>query len=62
MTLPVSRHWKAWNSISLHHRLEDRLSELADYRKINGHCNVPKTTAKTLLANWVSKGANTGCT
>jgi hypothetical protein len=21
---------------------EDRLSELADYRKIHGHCNVPK--------------------
>jgi hypothetical protein len=46
MTLPVSRNWKAWNSMGLHHRLEDRLSELADYRKINGHCNVPTTTAK----------------
>jgi hypothetical protein len=26
---------------------EDRLSELADYRKTTGHCNVPKATAKT---------------
>jgi hypothetical protein len=27
-----------WNG---QRRLEDRLSELADYRKIHGHCNVP---------------------
>jgi hypothetical protein len=26
---------------------EDRLSDLADYRKIHGHCNVPKATAQT---------------
>jgi hypothetical protein len=26
--------------------LEERLSELADYRKIHGHCNVPASTAK----------------
>jgi hypothetical protein len=26
---------------------DKRLSELADYRKIHGHCNVPTTTAKT---------------
>jgi hypothetical protein len=32
----------------------DRLSELADYRKIHGHCNVPKATAKTKLAKWVA--------
>jgi hypothetical protein len=30
---------------------EDRLSELADYRKIHGHCNVPTTTAKTREVN-----------
>jgi hypothetical protein len=28
--------------------------ELADYRKIHGHCNVPKGTAKIKLALWVS--------
>jgi hypothetical protein len=34
---------------------EDRLSELADYRKIHGHCNVPKNyREKSKLANWVS--------
>jgi hypothetical protein len=27
-------------------RLEDRLSELADYRKIHGHCNVLETAKK----------------
>jgi uncharacterized protein YerC len=35
---------------------EDRLSELADYRKIHGHCNVPyKYSENTKLAFWVSK-------
>jgi hypothetical protein len=35
---------------------EDRLSELADYRKIYGHCNVPrKYSENTQLANWVKK-------
>jgi arsenate reductase-like glutaredoxin family protein len=35
---------------------EERLSELADYRKIHGHCNVPDTHSENLkLANWVSK-------
>jgi hypothetical protein len=34
---------------------EDRLSELADYRKIYGHCNVPKCKSDcTKLATWVS--------
>jgi hypothetical protein len=34
---------------------EDRLSELADYRKIYGHCNVPKCKSEcTKLAKWVS--------
>jgi hypothetical protein len=33
---------------------EERLSELADYRKIYGHCNVPRrNNEKTKLANWV---------
>jgi hypothetical protein len=33
---------------------EDRLSELADYRKIHGHCNVPKNYSEnTKLAAWV---------
>jgi hypothetical protein len=31
--------------------LEDRLSELADYRKIQGHCNVPIATVNT--PNWL---------
>jgi hypothetical protein len=33
---------------------EERLSELADYRKIHGHCNVPQSKSKnTQLATWV---------
>jgi hypothetical protein len=33
----------------------DRLGELADYRKIHGHCNVPqKYRENTTLANWVA--------
>jgi hypothetical protein len=33
---------------------EDRLSELANYRKIHGHCNVPaKCRENTKLGNWV---------
>jgi hypothetical protein len=33
---------------------EDRLSELADYRKIHGHCNVPKKYSEnTQLGKWV---------
>jgi hypothetical protein len=32
----------------------DRLSELADYREIHGHCNVPQNyNGKCRLANWV---------
>jgi hypothetical protein len=35
---------------------EDRLSELADYRKDHGHCNVPNSYSETTtLANWVHK-------
>ncbi len=35
---------------------EDRLSELADYRKIHGHCNVPRNHSEnSKLANWVKK-------
>jgi hypothetical protein len=40
---------------------EDRLSELADYRKIQGHCDVSKA-GKTLSKLIGSKGSNTGCT
>jgi hypothetical protein len=50
-----------WGSTSVA-TWEDRLSELADYRKTR-HCNVLKATAKHLLVNWVAtKGSNTGCT
>jgi hypothetical protein len=35
---------------------EDHLSELADYRKINGHCNVPQHYIEnTKLGTWVAK-------
>jgi hypothetical protein len=34
--------------------LGNRLSELADYRKIHGHCNVPQNNSEsTKLATWV---------
>jgi hypothetical protein len=34
---------------------EDRLSELVDYRKIQGHCNIPpKGSENTKLGNWVT--------
>jgi hypothetical protein len=34
---------------------EDRLSELADYRKVHGHCNVPKNyTGNAKLFTWVT--------
>jgi hypothetical protein len=39
------RYGAAWNA---------RLSELADYRKIHGHCNVPKRFSEnTQLGRWV---------
>jgi hypothetical protein len=35
---------------------EDRLSELADFRRIHGHCNVPRFySGNTKLGNWVNK-------
>jgi hypothetical protein len=38
---------------------EDRLKELADFRKIHGHCNVPQNYSEnTKLANWVSYQRN----
>jgi hypothetical protein len=38
---------------------EDRLSELADYRKIHGHCNVPKRYIENIqMGYWVSKQRN----
>ncbi len=34
---------------------EDRLSELAEYRKIHGHCNVPQIYSDNLkLGQWVA--------
>jgi hypothetical protein len=37
-------------------RWEDRFSELADYSKIQGHCNVPlRYSDNTKLASWVKK-------
>jgi hypothetical protein len=46
---------KAWvsNGPASGYAWEDRLSELADYRKI-GHCNVPELH-ENKLARWVSK-------
>jgi hypothetical protein len=33
---------------------EDRLSELADFRRIHGHCNVPQRNSKhTKISTWV---------
>jgi hypothetical protein len=38
---------------------EDRLSELADYRRIHGHCNVPKKYSENAkLARWVGTQRN----
>jgi hypothetical protein len=38
---------------------EDRLSELADYRKIHGHCNVPTNYSEnSKLARWVGTQRN----
>jgi hypothetical protein len=38
---------------------EDRLSELADYHKIHGHCNVSQNDSEnTELANWVATQRN----
>jgi hypothetical protein len=35
---------------------EDRLCELTDYRKIHGHCNVPRNYSEnSKLARWVAK-------
>jgi hypothetical protein len=35
---------------------EERLSDLADYRKIHGHCNVPRAYSEnSKLVHWVSK-------
>jgi hypothetical protein len=35
---------------------EDRLSELTDYRKVHGHCNVPqKCSENAKLGTWVAK-------
>jgi hypothetical protein len=42
MTNSRIQDWKAWFEWDRFVTAwEDRLSELADYRKIHGHCNVP---------------------
>jgi hypothetical protein len=39
---------------------EARLSQLADYCKMHGHCNVPKRySPNSKLGRWVSKQRNT---
>jgi hypothetical protein len=44
------------NSVHSVSAWEDRLSELADYRKIHGHCNVfTSYSENTELAKWVAK-------
>jgi hypothetical protein len=41
---------------------EDRLSELADYRKVQGTAMFLQTTRKHQAGYWVeTKGRNTGC-
>jgi hypothetical protein len=46
--LPNSRNGKLGFRMGQPRRcLEERLSELADYRKIHGHCNVPRRYSKT---------------
>jgi hypothetical protein len=43
-----------WSGVSVT-AWEGRLSELADYRKIHGHCNVPDSYSEnTKLATWVA--------
>jgi hypothetical protein len=45
-----------WSRIGGTDAWGDRLSELADYRKIHGHCNVPqKYSENTKLGRWVAK-------
>jgi hypothetical protein len=45
-----------WGSRGATFTWEDRLSELADYRKVHGHCNVPqKYSENPKLATWVTR-------
>jgi hypothetical protein len=39
---------------------EDRLSELADYRRVHGHCNVPAANENIQLSMF--KGVLPSCT
>jgi transposase-like protein len=44
-----------WGSRGATCTWEDRLSELADYRKVHGHCNVPqKNSENSKLGRWVA--------
>jgi hypothetical protein len=43
-----------WRVYYVHAAWEDRLSELADYRRIHGHCNVPSRYSENAkLGTWV---------
>jgi hypothetical protein len=55
MTLSRIQEWKAlgFEWAIYNSAWEDRLSELVDYRKIDGHCNVPALQRKNQLTNWV---------
>jgi hypothetical protein len=45
-----------WGVCVTHPAWEDRLSELADYRRIHGHCNVPyKYRENPKLGMWITK-------
>jgi hypothetical protein len=40
----------------IHGTWEYRLNQLADYRKLHGHCNVPRSFSENaMLGNWVAK-------
>jgi hypothetical protein len=44
-----------WGSCGATCTWEDRLSELADYRKLHGHCNVPRNYSENAkLGTWVA--------
>jgi hypothetical protein len=48
-----------WRIFGVTTAWEDRLSELADYRKLHGHCNVPQHyNENTKLATWIATQRN----
>jgi hypothetical protein len=51
-----------WGSRGANCPWEDRLSELADYRKVHGHCNVPKGYSENIkLARWIAHQRSQYC-